>query len=164
MSQLEGIIGATVEEARRRWPSVRVELDGFASYLQARIPDERTLESLQILDLYLACACGEGQAAAIEAFRDTYLPAIEAHLRSMRVPDATIQDLIARLGEELFTARSNAPRRLASTRAEAACASGFRSSSRAWRCERSSTRSATRRSMLHRARNWSTPPARSSRT
>lgn len=101
-----GLVAATIEEGKQRWPSVRLERDTFASYLEARVDDDDALARVQALDLYLACACSEGLPGAIATFRETFLPAAEAHLRTMRAPAATIEDVLSRLTEELFASAS----------------------------------------------------------
>lgn len=108
MGQLAGLITEALEEGQRRWPAVRVDRDAFASYVEARLNGDERPDHLQSLDLLLACACHQGQAAAIEAFRESYVPGLRAHLLSMRLPDAAIQDLLAQLTEELLTAHPDA--------------------------------------------------------
>jgi RNA polymerase sigma-70 factor, ECF subfamily len=108
-------IREVLEQARRRWPSVTLEATAFASYLEERLegsPEPTSLDHVQKLDLFLACACAQGQAAAIRAFNELYLPKVTASLRALRAQPGVVDHVISRLSEELFKKRSQAPPRI----------------------------------------------------
>jgi RNA polymerase sigma-70 factor (ECF subfamily) len=69
--------------ARAAWPEISLELEVFAVYCQSlEIPTVTNVN-----DLYLACACSEGNAAALAVFDKTCLiPARDAIARIDRSP------------------------------------------------------------------------------
>jgi RNA polymerase sigma-70 factor, ECF subfamily len=74
---LTTLLRRALDDARRAWPHVALTDEAFAAYLADRVrPDEEptaALASLQVADLYLACAAGRGDPAAIAAFEQTLL-------------------------------------------------------------------------------------------
>lgn len=69
--ELEGARQA-YEAARAAWPDVRLAFEAFASHLTGAGP--------HTTDLYLACACAEGDAAALAAFDRIYVVAVREAL------------------------------------------------------------------------------------
>lgn len=68
--RLDDRIGELVEAASRRWPRVRVDPAALAAFVAARRPagaDEGWLAELKGEELALACACLQGDAAAVTA-------------------------------------------------------------------------------------------------
>lgn len=59
---------------------------------------------MQTVDLFLACACAQGQPAAISALEHSYFPQVRARL-DPRIEAAAIDDVISRMREELFVGR-----------------------------------------------------------
>jgi RNA polymerase sigma-70 factor (ECF subfamily) len=74
---LTAALRTAIDDARRAWPDVDLPDEPFVAHLAARVrPDEdvtAALASLKIADLYLACAAGRGDAAAVAAFEQTLL-------------------------------------------------------------------------------------------
>jgi RNA polymerase sigma-70 factor (ECF subfamily) len=66
--------------AREAWPSVVVAPEVFVPYLAERLPQDATsieaLEAVRATDLWLACACAQGDEAAVATFTKTYLDPI----------------------------------------------------------------------------------------
>jgi RNA polymerase sigma-70 factor, ECF subfamily len=89
---LEEQLAAVCEAARAPWPKVTLEAAGFVGYLAAHTdPSDdpgQALATLRVADLYLACACAEGQPAAIEELERICLAASEVFLRQFRQPPA----------------------------------------------------------------------------
>jgi len=59
-----------LESARASWPRFQLAPERFAAYLAERLPEGADLEklaALQAADLYLCCACAEGDRAALDA-------------------------------------------------------------------------------------------------
>ncbi len=96
---------AAVAAAHARWPSDWLSDDVFIEHLRGRIAGDddpaATLSRLAVADLYLACACARGVAAAVETFARTILREVEAHVarfdRSPAFADEVRQELAARL-------------------------------------------------------------------
>lgn len=89
---LRQAISAEVASAHARWPGVRVDDDRFADWLAARLPsaDLAGAPHLHVADLYLACACANGDGRALAAFD-------AAFVAPARASDDAKQQLRARL-------------------------------------------------------------------
>ena len=85
--------------ARAAWPSLDVARGAFAEYLRERA--EGTLDELQLGDLYLACACHQGDEQAIAAFRDRFGGAIR-HAVSKAAPAGLGDEITQRVLTKLF--------------------------------------------------------------
>ena len=111
----ERILADAVEAARATWPSFTLSPEVFIPYLAQRLPSvsRSDLERLRIADLYLACACARGDAAAIAAFESTYLRDVSSVLpRPAR--DASIEgDVTQAVREKLLVRSAEAPPRIA---------------------------------------------------
>jgi RNA polymerase sigma-70 factor, ECF subfamily len=62
---------AAFAAGRRAWPTISLPEAAFSAYLAARGADGQAIEHLA--DLYLACAVGRDDAAALVAFESTFL-------------------------------------------------------------------------------------------
>ncbi len=97
-------LGAAIAEARRRWPAVELAPDAYLAHVAARLPPsppavELALDALRLPDLYLACACGAADPAALAAFDHAFLAG-----------DArTSDDLKQQLRQKLFVAAPGGP-------------------------------------------------------
>lgn len=67
------------DRGRAAWPGVEIEPTRLAAFLAAR-------PSSHLEDLYLACACADGDPAALAAFEAKILPGIAASLRRLALP------------------------------------------------------------------------------
>lgn len=114
MNVSEQFLAEVIEDARRRWPRVAVDAGAFESYLKERLESGASFDQLQKLDLFLACACAHGQAPAIAAFKELYLPQIESSLRALHAEPAVIDGVIYGLFEELFRHGREGPARITS--------------------------------------------------
>jgi RNA polymerase sigma-70 factor (ECF subfamily) len=75
-----------VARARAAWPGVEVELEQFAEFVAARLDDGVDVEALaraRAEDLWIACACTQGSAAAVRALDDRYAAMLHATVRSV---------------------------------------------------------------------------------
>jgi RNA polymerase sigma-70 factor (ECF subfamily) len=101
---LEALLVARLAEARGAWPKVLVEPTRFAAWVGAHIPaggDEAALERVHTSDLYLACACADGDPRALAAFEQAFLSQVPAYIarvdRSPQLADDVRQALRERL-------------------------------------------------------------------
>ena len=67
------------DRGRAAWPGVEIEPTRLAAFLAAR-------PSSHLEDQYLACACADGDPAALAAFEAKILPGIAASLRRLALP------------------------------------------------------------------------------
>src|SRR5262249_34127333 len=84
--------------ARAAWPGVEVDEDAFARWVNER-GDPAVLNTR---DLYLACACHRGDAAALAAVDARFASTIDAALASIRLRDEAGDDIRQRLRTKLF--------------------------------------------------------------
>jgi RNA polymerase sigma-70 factor (ECF subfamily) len=102
---LDETLSALLARARAVWPGFSVGDELFVGYVAARVQDEARLARLDTLhaeDLYLACACANGVALAIEALDRRYLADLPESLRRAGVPEANAAEAVQRLRERLF--------------------------------------------------------------
>jgi RNA polymerase sigma-70 factor (ECF subfamily) len=100
--------------AAARWPGVQLAPERFAARLAAVVPadapDPRAaLAALHAADLYLACACGDGDRAAIDLLDEHFLTPVAGFLQRRGFPE-DVKQVVA---EHLLVAREGADRRIA---------------------------------------------------
>jgi len=86
---------------RAAWPELNVSPARLERFVAERA-QESPLEALQAKDVYLACACADGDAAAIVAFDVRYLQAIRSPLGRIVLDEATLDELRQQLRRKLF--------------------------------------------------------------
>jgi RNA polymerase sigma-70 factor, ECF subfamily len=77
-------------DARSAWPDIEVAPQRFESFLRERIESESDVRELVVGDLYLACACADGNPEALARFEERCMPVIRAALA--RLDAASIVD------------------------------------------------------------------------
>lgn len=97
---LEVLLVRAWEEARAQWPTVALPATRFVSHVARQLPRVNhdspiapLLASLSLAELYLTCACLEAMPSAHEAFERNYLARLPGKLRSLKQPDAMIDDV-----------------------------------------------------------------------
>lgn len=109
---LEEELATRVAVARASWPHVRLDAEPFVRHLAERT--ERELPSVErSVDLYLACACGRGDAAAVAAFDRTFRPHVVEIIGRMKESPAFGDDVFQAMSEKLFVATNGAPAKIA---------------------------------------------------
>ncbi len=98
-----------VARARARWPRIEVQASDFAAFLAERCePSSDALAD----DLYLACACAQGNVAAHAIFESRHAADIAAALSGMRLPLSVADDAKQRLRTKLFLDEGERPARI----------------------------------------------------
>lgn len=92
------------ERGRRAWPTIALERDVFARRVEAHAADEDPAE-VRAEDLYLACACEQGDARALAEFEAHYLAQVPSFLARTSPSDRFVDDVRQQLRERLFVAR-----------------------------------------------------------
>jgi len=102
--------------ARAVWPDVAIGDDDFARYLAARAPadldPDAALARLHVEDLYLACGCIRGDAAALRGFDERLLARLPLYLARMRADQRLIEETQQALRARLFVGADGAPPRI----------------------------------------------------
>jgi RNA polymerase sigma-70 factor (ECF subfamily) len=70
------------DAGRAAWPAIALEATRFCEFVGAHLTSSRQLASLHAADVYLACACVDGEAAALRAF-DELLTEVGRKLRRL---------------------------------------------------------------------------------
>src|ERR1700722_9214040 len=114
---LDGVIRAAVRKGRARWPAIGLEEEAFVASLAERTPDGPLLEAIRLLhhtDLFLACACCRGDADALAAFEEDFMP--EVNRVSGRTPGLSSDVLRQAMRERLFVHSANRNARIVTYR------------------------------------------------
>jgi RNA polymerase sigma-70 factor (ECF subfamily) len=109
----EARLAVALEEPRRVWAVDWLERAEFGAELARRLEDDDlTVESwwdhLRPAELYLACACARGVAAAIQRFEKLYGDEIARTARRFERPGLATDDLIQLLRAKLFAGPAEA--------------------------------------------------------
>jgi RNA polymerase sigma-70 factor (ECF subfamily) len=99
--ELEERLARALDRARAAWPGVAVDDATFVRYLAERVPPDR-LDAVFAEDLYLACACAAGDAAAMDAFDRRHFGPLAAALERGGVEAAVADEVVQRLRAQLF--------------------------------------------------------------
>jgi RNA polymerase sigma-70 factor (ECF subfamily) len=108
------MIADVVAAARAAWPTVEVSAERFLAYLAERVPAGAALEAavveMHASDLYLACACADGDAPAIAAFEDHCLSVVDRALARLNMNFDVVNEVKQRLRRALLVAENGPPR------------------------------------------------------
>lgn len=110
---LEAKLEAAVEAGRAAYPEVSLDPAAFVAHLAKHLPEDAaaSLASLNSADLYLACACGRGDDAALRAFESRYMARLPIYLARMRASATLIDDVGQVIRGKLFVpSEGKAPR------------------------------------------------------
>jgi RNA polymerase sigma-70 factor (ECF subfamily) len=97
------------------WPTVVLPRDKFIEHLARRInarasePADRVLVTMPAADLYLVAACCEQDDAALAAFRDAFVPALQQVLARIHLSPQTIDETVQRVLVMVFVGEGAAP-------------------------------------------------------
>jgi RNA polymerase sigma-70 factor (ECF subfamily) len=108
-----------IEDALRRaheaWPNLTpLSADVFGAWLVDRLGSDADLSRAPTKDLYLACACAHGDAAALAAFEDGYLREVAIAAAKLRAAPEIADEARQVVRELLFVARPDRPAAIAS--------------------------------------------------
>jgi RNA polymerase sigma-70 factor (ECF subfamily) len=105
-ADLEAALAALVTAGRAAWPSVPLDEDTFLAHLTERLPAEGSPSTLlaeaRAADLYLACACAEGEPRAHAAFERAVLARARVALASFEGKGSTVEDALQAVREKLL--------------------------------------------------------------
>lgn len=101
-------VQALAAAGRAAWPGLGVPDEAFARYLEHHLAQasdrDAAMSKLRPDDLYLACACAEGEAAAIRAFEDRFARVIDRAVSRFARTSEKKDELKQLLRERLFVA------------------------------------------------------------
>ncbi len=103
---LEALLHQHVEAARAAWPTLQLTSESFVRHLPAGKAEE-VLRLIHGADLYLACACGTGERAALLAFEQHLLRDIPGQLGALS--PSMVEEVMQLLRERLLVGSEQAP-------------------------------------------------------
>jgi RNA polymerase sigma-70 factor (ECF subfamily) len=108
IENLAQVLDDQYASATAQWPGVTVTRERYVEELARRIvarasePADRVVLTMPAADLYLAIACADGDAAALAAFRDAFVPALRQALGRLALAPPTIDETVQRVLVMLF--------------------------------------------------------------
>ena len=113
LRQLERQLVELLRTAGAAWPDCSVEPRLFVEHLARSVAGaedlQAALDGLQAADLYLACACGHGDPAAVAALEQQVIPAVDVALARLKLQPAAQQEAKQVLRQHLLVAREERP-------------------------------------------------------
>ena len=111
---LESVLTHVYAAAQGAWPEFAVRAEAFFPYFADRVSREGpdALEKLRASDLYVACACVQGDPRALAALEARFFPDIVAALGKMNLGGARIDDVKQGLRRQMFVGEPGAPPRI----------------------------------------------------
>lgn len=127
---LERTLASALARARSASPGVDVGDEAFVRYLGERLPRGGALEddvaAVALEDLFLACGCAHGSAAAIALVEARCLDKAKAALARLRGQDAVADDALQQMRQALFVGTERRPPRIVEYRGQSALARWIR--------------------------------------
>jgi RNA polymerase sigma-70 factor (ECF subfamily) len=111
LRDVEDVLTAHVARARAAFPAVELDPARFAEFIGQRLGVD-ALEGARVEDLWIACACLAGNAAALSAIEEQYLPALDGALAKMGLTPDTVTEAKQRLRAVLFVGDEENPPRI----------------------------------------------------
>jgi RNA polymerase sigma-70 factor (ECF subfamily) len=110
------------------WPGVGLSLEDFARHVDARLAQGNAAEAIMRHgdDLFLACACAQGNQRAIELFSKHLLGAVPAMVARVLPQGALVEELVQSLHEAMLVGREGSPPQIAGYRGSGSLAGWVR--------------------------------------
>ncbi|WP_224247828.1 sigma-70 family RNA polymerase sigma factor [Hyalangium gracile] len=110
---LEALLREHYAGGQDRWPSVPLGPERFVRHLARHLPEdlEAGLRQLHGADLFLACACAEGEPLGLHAFEQHILQRVPSRLGQL--PESTVDEVLQEVRQRLLLGRGDAPPRIA---------------------------------------------------
>jgi RNA polymerase sigma-70 factor (ECF subfamily) len=100
---------ALAASGRAAWPDLEVAPEVFIEFLAERIRPGTDGEALPIADLYLACACAQGDERAMAALERTTFDAVDAAAAALRAPSGAADEVKQILRTRFFVGSGERP-------------------------------------------------------
>jgi RNA polymerase sigma-70 factor (ECF subfamily) len=117
-SPLDDSVRVAHEAGAAAWPGVDLSIDDFARHVERLLAGSDVAEVLarQGEDLFLACACAQGNLRAIELFSRYVLSSVPAMVGHILPECALVDDLLQSLHEQMLVPCESSPPRIAAYR------------------------------------------------
>lgn len=114
--ELEIQLQALAATGSQAWPDVQLAPSAFVAYVAERWPPDslevERLARVRAADLFVACACAGGDAAAVAALDERTFGHLRDSLRKMRLKPEQIDDVLQGLRRLLFAGDEVSPPRI----------------------------------------------------
>jgi RNA polymerase sigma-70 factor (ECF subfamily) len=115
-SPKEALLAEAFEASRASWPGVSLGRDVYVRHLTERLPDGdwplEALADLHTADLYLACACVQGDAMALAVFDEEVLARIGSYIGRIDPSPVFVDEVRQTLRTRLLLRAADAPPKL----------------------------------------------------
>jgi RNA polymerase sigma-70 factor (ECF subfamily) len=95
--------------AQGEWPEVQLAPEVFAEHLGARLKGTKdlvhALDNVHASELWLACACGQGERNALRALEQRYLPVAARAVARFGDPHGFVADAVQELRERMLVGK-----------------------------------------------------------
>lgn len=108
MAELDQALVAAIARARAAWPSIEVDDETFAVFLDERSLD-RGIDAIHAEDLFLACGCLHGDQAAVDAFERTIIRALPQVIGRIDGSPEFVADVLAEVRVKLVVGQTGKP-------------------------------------------------------
>ncbi len=114
-ASLEAALAVVCERARAAFPAVQLETPRFAAFVRSRLESAEdpvvALGKLHVEHLFLACACGQGDPAALAELDRSFFPQLDGAMIRAGV-GAQLDDVKQRVREKLLASTEGRPPRI----------------------------------------------------
>jgi RNA polymerase sigma-70 factor (ECF subfamily) len=119
---LEATLSRIASTAHAAWPDVEMDDAVFIAHLARHLARQadpaRSLAATRAADLYLACACASGDAAALRAFERTHLSQVPLFVAHLGLSPVMVDELVQGLRTKLLVRGEDALPKIADYTAE----------------------------------------------
>jgi RNA polymerase sigma-70 factor (ECF subfamily) len=112
LDELEGALAEFVAAGQAGWPELHLTPEALVTFLARVVPGPVLAGSLADLpapDLFLACACAAGDAAAMRAFERRYFRDVDVAVARLGAPDAIADEVKQILRVRFFVRTGTRP-------------------------------------------------------
>lgn len=117
MTDLPVRLRTMCEEGEQAWPGLTLERTVFVAFIGSRITDsgaddgdavnpDKSLSALRASDLYLTCACAEGDRQALAFFDQRYISQLNLALARMRPRPEQVDEIKQLVRQKLFVSET----------------------------------------------------------
>jgi RNA polymerase sigma-70 factor (ECF subfamily) len=114
IDKLTSLLASKADAAQSQWQGIAVSPQRFANYVAERLPANATIDvlvpslaSMRLDELYLCCACAEGQERALLALEREFFPTVKSALVGMDKTGSLTDEVIQLLRQRLFLREPN---------------------------------------------------------
>ena len=108
----EAELAHLLADARARWPAIDLDGERFFRHLLDRAPDRAALAKVHAADLYLACACADGNRRALAHLEASFLAQVPAWVATTDRSRAFADEVAQELRHRLLVAGDDGPPRI----------------------------------------------------